>query len=263
MRLALAAALLAAAPAHAADPWVERNKAAILAEYSELLAIPNVATNVADIRRNADHITQMMAKRGLSPKLLEGDSPAVPPAIYGEWKVPGAKRTLVLYAHYDGQPVTPAEWKSTPPFEPKLFSNRLDRGGKPMAWPAPGESMDPEWRIYGRASSDDKLGVMAILSAVDTLRSDGRLPAFNLKIFFEGEEEAGSPNLAALLDKHRETLASDGWVIIDGPAHPSGQPQAVLGVRGMVGVNITVHGPLRPLHSGHYGNWAPNPAMML
>lgn len=263
MRLALAAALFAAAPAQAADPWVERNKAAILAEYSELLAIPNVATNVADIRRNADHIMTMMAKRGLSPKLLEGDSPAVPPAIYGEWKVPGAKRTLVLYAHYDGQPVTPAEWKSTPPFEPKLLSNRLDRGGTALAWPAPGEPIDSDWRIYGRASSDDKLGVMAILSAVDALRSKGRRPAFNLKLFFEGEEEAGSPNLAALLDKHRETLASDGWVIIDGPAHPSGQPQAVLGVRGMVGVNLTVHGPLRPLHSGHYGNWAPNPAMML
>ena len=263
MRLALAAALFAAAPAHAADPWVESNKADILAEYSELLAIPNVATNVADIRRNADHIMAMMARRGLSPKLLEGDSAAVPPAIYGEWKVPGARRTLVLYAHYDGQPVTPADWKSTQPFEPKLFSNRLDRGGTALPWPAAGEAIDPEWRIYGRASSDDKLGVMSILSAVDSLKSKARRPAFNLKIFFEGEEEAGSPNLAALLDKHRETLASDGWVIIDGPAHPSGLPQAVLGVRGVVGVNVTVHGPMRPLHSGHYGNWAPNPAMML
>ena len=115
MRLMITlAAFLVGTPAAAAD------NAAILAEFRALLAIPNVATNVADIRRNADHIMAMMAKRGLSPRLLEGDSANVPPAIYGEWLVPGATRTLVLYAHYDGQPVTPEDWKSTQPFEPKL-----------------------------------------------------------------------------------------------------------------------------------------------
>jgi acetylornithine deacetylase/succinyl-diaminopimelate desuccinylase-like protein len=101
------------------------------------------------------------------------------------------------------------------------------------------------------------------LAAIDALKAEGKRPSFNLKIFFEGEEEQGSPNLGALLDKHRETLKSDGWVIIDGPAHPSGLPQVVLGVRGDVNVHVTVYGPVRPLHSGHYGNWAPNPAMML
>lgn len=262
--MTMMAALLAAAPTHAApSDWVERNRAAILTEYVELLQIPNVASNIPDIRRNADYIMAMMARRGLKPRLLEGDSASVPPAIYGEWMVPGATRTLVLYAHYDGQPVTPEDWKSTKPFEPRFYSGRLDRGGKPLPTPTAGTTIDPDWRIYGRAASDDKLGVMAILSAVDALKADGKGPAFNLKIFFEGEEEAGSPNLSALLDKHRDIIKSDGWVIFDGPAHPSGLPQAVLGARGMVGVNVTVHGPLRPLHSGHYGNWAPNPAMML
>lgn len=254
----LAAALLMAVPAQAAS-----DRATILSEYTELLAIPNVATNVADIRRNADHIMAMMAKRGLSPRLLEGEGPDVPPAIYGEWLVPGAARTLVLYAHYDGQPVTPEDWESTQPFEPKLYSDRLDRGGKAIARPSAGEAIQPDWRIYGRSSSDDKLGVMAILAAVDALKAKGERPAYNLKIFFEGEEEMGSPNLAPLLDRHRETLKSDGWVIIDGPAHPSGVPQLSLGVRGDINVDVTVHGPVRPLHSGHYGNWAPNPAMEL
>jgi acetylornithine deacetylase/succinyl-diaminopimelate desuccinylase-like protein len=251
------AALLGATPVQAAD------QAAILTEYVELVAIPNVATSVTDIRRNADHIMGMMARRGLAPRLLEGDSVNVPPAIYGEWKVPGAKRTLVLYAHYDGQAVTPEDWKSTEPFTPQLYSDRLDRGGQKIAWPTAGQPVDPNWRVYGRAASDDKLGVMAILAAVDALKAAGKKPSFNLKIFLEGEEEQGSPNLGALLDKHRETLKSDGWVIIDGPAHPSGQPQVVLGVRGDVNVHVTVYGPTRPLHSGHYGNWAPNPAMML
>ena len=253
----VAAASLASLPAQAAD------KAMILAEYEALLAIPNVATNVADIRRNADHIMAMMSKRGLSPRLLEGDNANVPPAIYGEWRVPGARRTLVLYAHYDGQPVTPEDWRSTQPFEPKLYSDRLDRGGKVITLPAAGAPVEDDWRIYGRSTSDDKLGVMAILAAVDRLKAEGKQPAYNLKIFFEGEEEMGSPNLAALLARHRDTLKSDGWVIFDGPAHPTGAPQVSLGVRGDVNVDVTVHGPVRPLHSGHYGNWVPNPAMVL
>ena len=261
LKLLLLAATLAAAPAQA-EPSAE-NKQAILSEFTDLLAIPNVATNVADIRRNADHIMAMMARCGLAPRLLEGDDPSVPPAIYGEWLVPGAKRTLVLYAHYDGQAVTPEDWKSTQPFEPKIYTERLDRGGKAIAFPAAGLPIEPDWRIYARAASDDKLGVMAILQAVSTLKAQGKRPAYNLKIFFEGEEEQGSPNLAALLAKHRDTLKSDGWVIFDGPSHPSGAPQVSLGVRGDVNVDVTVHGPTRPLHSGHYGNWVPNPAMVL
>jgi acetylornithine deacetylase/succinyl-diaminopimelate desuccinylase-like protein len=118
-------------------------------------------------------------------------------------------------------------------------------------------------RVYARSASDDKAGVMAILAAVDALRAEGRRPSFNLKIVFEGEEEAGSPNLAALARRHRDVLRSDGWIIVDGPAHQSGPAQLSLGVRGVVGGSLTVYGPVRPLHSGHYGNWAPNPAMML
>ncbi|MGQ0559670.1 MAG: M20/M25/M40 family metallo-hydrolase [Sphingosinicella sp.] len=247
MRWLLALALLLTTTAAAASPreWVERNREAILAEYQPLLAIPNVASNRADIRRNAAHIVAMMARRGLSPRLLESEDGQAPPLIYGEWRVPGAMRTYVLYAHYDGQPVTPADWTVTPPFMPRLI----------------GEG--DQARLYARSASDDKAGVMAILAATDALRAEGRRPGFNLKIVFEGEEEAGSPNLGALLRRHRGTLASDGWIIIDGPAHQTGPPQLVLGVRGDVNMDVTIWGPVRPLHSGHYGNWAPNPAMML
>ncbi len=261
----LALLLLAlATPANAdSRAWVDANRAAILAEYLELLTIPNVASNRADIRRNADHIVAMMARRGLNPRLLESEDGTVPPLIYGEWLVPGARRTLVLYAHYDGQPVTPEDWTVTPPFEPRLFAGAAQAGDPALPLPTDSAAIRDDMRIYGRAASDDKAGVMAILAAVDALRAEGRAPGFNLKIVFEGEEEAGSPNLVALLQRHRETLASDGWIIIDGPAHQSGPPQLSLGVRGDVNVEVTVYGPVRPLHSGHYGNWAPNPAMML
>ncbi|MGE0178895.1 MAG: M20/M25/M40 family metallo-hydrolase [Sphingomonas sp.] len=239
--------LLFSATAAFATPsqWVAANRDAILAEYLELLAIPNVASNRADIRRNADHIMAMMRRRNLAPRLLESEDGQAPPLIYGEWLVPGATRTYVLYAHYDGQPVTPADWQVTPPFAPRIVGEGAGQ------------------RIYARSASDDKAGVMAVLAAVDALRAERRQPAFNLRIVFEGEEEQGSPNLAALLRRHRETLRSDGWVIIDGPAHQSGPHQVSLGVRGDVNMEVTVHGPVRPLHSGHYGNWAPNPAQML
>ena len=264
MRWGLMAMALLAAPVEAkpAD-WIAANRAQILADYVELLAIPNVASDTPNIRRNADRLVEMMRVRGLSPRLLEGDGPSVPPAVYGEWKVPGAKRTLVLYAHYDGQPVTPEDWKSTQPFEPRLLTGRLDKGGKVVPLPKAGEKIDPDWPLYGRAASDDKAGVMAILLAVDALRAEGKAPAFNLKIFLEGEEEAGSPHLGDILARHKSLLQSDGWVIFDGPAHQTGAKQVVLGVRGVLSADITVYGPLRPLHSGHYGNWTPNPAMLL
>lgn len=263
--LLLCGALLwAGTPARAeVRNWVEANRAAILSEYVGLLAIPNVASDTPNIRRNADKLVEMMQARGLEPRLLEGDGPAVPPAVYGEWRVPGARRTLVLYAHYDGQPVAPEEWRASKPFEPTLRSARFDLGGQVLALPKPGQRIDPEWRLYGRAAADDKAGVMAILSAVDALRAEGRSPSVNVKIFFEGEEEAGSPHLAGILSRNKALLASDGWVIFDSPAHPSGAKQVVLGVRGITGADITVYGPKRPLHSGHYGNWAPNPAMSL
>ena len=242
---ALILLVLAATASAAPRDWVAANRQAILDQYLPLLAIPNIASNRADIRRNADHIVAMMRARGLAPRLLESEDGAAPPLIYGEWLVPGATRTYVIYAHYDGQPVTPADWTVTQPFTPRIV----------------GEGAAA--RIYGRSASDDKAGVMAILAAVDALRAEGRSPSFNLRIVLEGEEEAGSPHLAALLRRHRDTLRSDGWVIIDGPAHQSGPPQLSLGVRGDVNMEVTVHGPARPLHSGHYGNWAPNPAQML
>ena len=237
------------------------NEHRILREFVEMLSLPNVASNREDIRRNAAHIVGMMNARGLSPRLLEAAD--APPAVFGEWRTPGATRTLVFYAHYDGQPTDPAKWTETHPWRPALRTAPHDAGGKLIPMPAEGEAINPEWRLYARSASDDKAGVMAILTAVDALRAKNIRPTVNLKFFFEGEEEAGSPNLAAIITRHRELLAADAWIICDGPVHQSGRKQVVFGVRGDTNVDVTVYGPRRPLHSGHYGNWAPNPAMTL
>ena len=235
----------------------------ILKEFLELLAIPNVASDRENIRRNAAAILTMMQRRKLAPRLLETSDPSVPPVVYGEWKTQGATRTLIFYAHYDGQPTDPKQWTGTLPWQPVLRSAALEAGGKLLPNPKAGELINPEWRLYGRSSSDDKAGVMAILSAFDAMIASGMKPTSNLKFFFEGEEEAGSPHLGEILKQNKQLLQSDAWIICDGPVHQSGRKQVVFGVRGDTNVDITVYGAKRPLHSGHYGNWAPNPALIL
>ena len=235
----------------------------ILDEFTRLLEIPNVASDSQNIRRNAEFIREMMQRRGLNPRLLETASRETPPAVYGEWKTPGATHSIVLYAHYDGQPTDPKQWTGTLPWQPVWRSAALESGGKIVELPAGGGALDPEWRLYARSSSDDKAGVMAILTAFDALRAQAITPSLNIKFLFEGEEEAGSPHLGEIISLHKDLLAADAWIICDGPVHQSGRKQVVFGVRGDQNVDVTVYGAKRPLHSGHYGNWAPNPAMLL
>src|SRR6267142_994624 len=163
----------------------------ILDEFTRLLAIPNVASDRQNIRRNADFILEMMQRRGLNPRLLETATKESPPAVYGEWKTPGATHSIVLYAHYDGQPTDPKQWSGTLPWQPVWRSAALESGGTIVTLPANSEPINPEWRLYARSSSDDKAGVMAILTAFDSLKEQGITPSLNIKFLFEGEEEAG------------------------------------------------------------------------
>jgi acetylornithine deacetylase/succinyl-diaminopimelate desuccinylase-like protein len=236
------------------------NEHRILQEFTTLLAIPNVASDVVNIRRNAAHIFQMMKERGLKPRLLETGSQDSPPAVYGEWNTPGATRTLLVYAHYDGQPTDPAQWTSGAPWKPVFYTAALEKGGQesPLFDTGP---INAEWRIYARSASDDKAGVMAILTAFSALK--GTPLTSNIKFFFEGEEEAGSPHLGEIIDRNKQLLEADAWIICDGPVHQSGRKQVVFGARGDINVDLTVYAAKRPLHSGHYGNWSPNPANLL
>src|SRR6478672_6551108 len=239
------------------------NERQMLKEFTDLLAIPNVASDTPNIRRNAEFISEMMKQRSLTPRLLEGTTPNTPPAIYAEWKTPGAQRTLLLYAHYDGQPTDPKEWTTTQPWQPTLAGAATDATGKIVPIPLGTAAFNPEWRIFARSASDDKAGVMAILNAFAALKAKNIPLTSNIKFLFEGEEEAGSPHLGEIIKANRELLAADAWIICDGPVHQSGKKQVVFGARGDVNVDVTVYAAKRPLHSGHYGNWSPNPAMML
>ncbi len=247
---------IAVAASHAAA-----HEQSIVAELRELLALPNVATSDRDIRRNAELLVKMLEKRGINGRVLE--NPSGPVAVYGELSTPGATRTLLFYAHFDGQPPGPeAVWKS-PPFEPTLRAGRAEDGASAIAWADAAHPLPDEARIYARSSSDDKGPIVAMLAAIDALAA-AKIPlSANLKFFLEGEEEAGSPNLARTLATHRELLRSDLWIFGDGPIDPRGFPRLSLGVRGVMTLRLTVFGPASSLHSGHYGNVAPNPGARL
>ena len=233
----------------------------VLHELSEFLALPNLASDEQNIRRNAEHLLAMLARRGIDARLLE--LPGSPPVVYGELATSGARRTLALYAHYDGQPVDPAAWHSDP-WGPVLRDGTLESGAHELAPGSTRASDGPdERRLYARSASDDKAPIVAMLCALDALRANGLAPAVNLEFFFEGEEEAGSPHLAALLRAHAAELHADGWLFCDGPVHASRRMQVYFGARGQVDLELTVYGPARALHSGHYGNWAPNPLALL
>jgi acetylornithine deacetylase/succinyl-diaminopimelate desuccinylase-like protein len=243
----------------AARDWRQKHELPIVQEFFELLSTPNVSSDRGGTRKTAQQIVQMYAKRGVAMRLVE--FPNANPVVFGEIRTPGATRTIALYAHYDGQPLDPKEWVS-PPFTPVLRSGALEKDGQLIPFPA-GVAFNPEWRIYARSASDDKAPIEAIATALDALRSSGVAMKSNIKLVFEGEEEAGSVNLEKILEANRELFAADLWLICDGPVHQSRRQQITFGARGDATVDITLYGPRHELHSGHYGNWAPNPAFEL
>jgi acetylornithine deacetylase/succinyl-diaminopimelate desuccinylase-like protein len=244
----------------AARQWRQQHERAIVDEFVALLAIPDVSSDRANIQRNAETIAAMMEKRGIASKLVT--VPGANPVVFGEIKTPGATRTIVFYAHYDGQPLDPKEW-ATPPFTPTLRDKQFEKDGQVIPLPEAGQPFNPEWRLYARGAADDKAPIIAMLTAVDAIRAAGLKTKSNIKFAFEGEEEAESPNLERTLAENKSLFSGDLWLMCDGPLHQTRRQLITFGARGIVRVNVTVLGPRGELHSGHYGNWAPNPAFLL
>jgi acetylornithine deacetylase/succinyl-diaminopimelate desuccinylase-like protein len=236
--------------AEVVEAHIESRAPDMLREFRELLSLPNVSTSLADMQRNADWIVDYIGERGFTAQTVSAGGA---PYIIAERPAPGATRTVLIYAHFDGQPVEPANW-ATPPFVPTL----KDPDGMVVDW-ADLEQLEDDWRVYARSAGDDKAPVIALMHAIDALESAGIASSVNIKLFLDGEEEFGSPTVASVLREHADKLDADFMLFCDGPMHQSGRRQLVFGVRGDVGVDLTVYGPARPLHSGHYGNWAPHP----
>jgi acetylornithine deacetylase/succinyl-diaminopimelate desuccinylase-like protein len=235
--------LTAAQVAQEVRDYRTNNEDRIIRELSDFLAIPNIASDTANIQKNADHLVELLEARGIETHLFAIKDRG--PVIFGKLNSLTATKTIIFYAHYDGQPVDAAAWSDGgKPFEPTLRSNALEAGGKRIPFPENSPQhpavYNDDTRIYARSASDDKSPIIALLAALDALRAKNIPLTVNLKVILDGEEEAGSPNL-----------------------HQSGRPLVFFGNRGMLGFDITTYGAIRALHSGHYGNWAPNPALEL
>ena len=241
------------------DAWRRAHEPAIVEQLDSLTRLKSIAADPAGRDAAADRLQALLRARGFAVRQLRA-APGTAALVFGSLGSPRATRTVVFYAHYDGQPVTPSQWRSDP-FVP-VMRNGPGAAATDVNWRERTGPLDPEWRLFGRAVADDKASIVAFLAAFDALAAAGHKPAVNVKVVWEGEEEAGSPHLEAILRANREQLASDLWLIGDAPVHQSRTPTLYFGARGSIDLEATVYGPLHALHDGHYGNWVPNPAVM-
>lgn len=250
--LVLACAVSLAAQRPDVKRYVDEHQPAILREFLALVAIPNVRTDLPNIRRNAEQLKAMLDKRKMAAEIW--DTPSTP-MVFGERRSAGAAKTILFYIHFDGQPVDPKAWKQPNPFTPVVRTGSLEDGGEVVADPFSRTTYPDSWRVYARSAGDDKGPIQAFVSALDAL---GDAPTHNIKVILHGEEEGGGPALDAVIKAHGDALRSDVLIILDGPQHPSGKPTIYYGARGGATVNVTVYTAKSAMHSGNYGNWQPD-----
>ena len=224
-------------------------------DLQTFIAHPNFGLNKADITKNINWLETAFRQRGFKTQILETTGN---PLFFAEMKTDPDAPTILFYMHLDGQAVDPTKWDQKDPYQAVI--KKMDDSGEWVAVPENElNQLDAEWRIFGRSASDDKGPIIAFLHSMDHLKAKNTSPKFNVKVILDSEEELGSKPLAAAVKKNKETLSADALIINDGPVHLSGKPTLVFGCRGITTVNFTVYGPIKPQHSGHYGNYAPNP----
>jgi len=225
--------------------------------YREFLSLPNDANYPDDIMRMVEWMEVAFSSRGFATQRIATEGS---PLLYAERQVSGDARTVLVYLQSDGQPVDPAAWFQEDAYTPVLKERSADGTYERIPWELTENAFDPDWRVFARSASDSKGPMTQFLVAVELLDKGGFRPDYNLKVIVDTEEEMGSPNLPDAVAENRDLLASDLLLIFDGPPHPSNKPTVGFGARGIVTVTLVTYGPKVPQHSGHYGNFVPNPA---
>lgn len=229
-----------------------------IALYREFLSLPNDANYPDDITQLVEWMDDAFASRGFDVRRIET---AGSPLLLAERHQSDNLPTLLIYLQSDGQPVDPTAWFQEDPYTPVLKAPGPDGGYDRVPWDILDNSYHPDWRVFARSASDSKGPMTQFLVAVELLDNAGFEADYNLKVIIDTEEEMGSPNLPEAVIDNRESLAADLLLIFDGPPHPSNRPTVGFGARGIVTVTLTTYGPIVPQHSGHYGNYVPNPAL--
>ncbi|MBR9853422.1 MAG: M20/M25/M40 family metallo-hydrolase [Algicola sp.] len=228
-------------------------------EIREFIAIPNDALDAADIDRNIMWLKRKFGDRGFNSAVLETEGL---PLFFAATPMSGDKPTVLIYMHFDGQSVEPSKWDQPNPYNVVLKAPK-DGGFETISFDELGDDINYDWRLFGRSTSDDKSPIVMLLNAMDLLKKDDKEIPFNIKVILDSEEEKGSKPLPAAVKQYRELLESDFLMIVDGPVHTSENPTVVYGCRGITTLTLTTYGPIKPQHSGHYGNYAPNPGFQL
>lgn len=225
----------------------------------ELLSIPNDAFYPEDIEKNVLLCEKEFGKRGFSTQRI---STSHAPLLLAERKHLKAKKTVLIYLQLDGQPVDSTRWFQESPYKPVVKRKNENNEWEQAVWDFE-NSMDDDWRIFARSASDAKGPVAMFLAALDAAASKKIVPNYNIKVIMDFEEEMGSPRLPNAVTQNAEILKADMLIIFDGPRHISNKPTLTFGARGIATITLTTYGPVVPQHSGHFGNYAPNPALRL
>lgn len=242
------------------DRLIQKGLPETIEEHRELVSIPNDAQFPEDMPKNVAWLEKAFQKRDFQTEVLEAGKV---PIFFAKKVIDENKPTVLFYMHYDGQPVAPAKWEQADPFQPVLKKQNEDGSFSIIDYEMINEKFDPNWRVFARSAADDKGPIIMFLEALDIMKATNTPLAFNVKILLDGEEEKGSAGLKSTMEQYKRRYAADRLIIMDGPAHPTNTPTLMFGCRGIASATLTVYGARVPQHSGHFGNYAPNPVFRL
>ncbi|MEQ6124651.1 M20/M25/M40 family metallo-hydrolase [Pseudotenacibaculum sp. MALMAid0570] len=242
------------------DAKINQKFPEVLKNHKELVSIPNLPLNVEKMNENIQWVKRHYEKVGFKVSELESSTL---PVLLAERIINPKLKTVLFYFHLDGQSVNPKMWNQKDPFIPVLKEQGNNGDWKSISWSKLNGKINDDWRIFARSAADDKAPIVMFLSAMELLQAQKLQPQFNIKIIFDLEEEYGSKAFLSTLSKYKKRYAADYMIIMDGPAHNSNQPTLTFGCRGIARFSITTYGSKLPQHSGHYGNYVPNPVFRL
>ncbi len=225
----------------------------------KLLSIPNDAFYPNDIEKNVAWCESAFAKRGFTHTRIQTETA---PLLLAERRHKNAKKTVLIYLQLDGQPVDSTRWFQESPYTPTLKKKNLKDEWEVVSWDKI-INYEDDWRVFARSASDAKGPVAMFLTALDAAAEAKIRPNYNIKVIMDFEEELGSPRLPKAVRNNAELLQADMLIIYDGPRHITNRPTLTFGARGIATITLTTYGPAVPQHSGHFGNYAPNPALRL
>lgn len=237
-----------------------KNKDSALEFFKTFLALPNDANKSEDIVALLNWIEPEFKASGFVTKRIKTKGS---PVLYAENNVKNAKGTVLVYLQADGQPVSPSKWEQDNPYNPTLKRRIGNDSWEKVEWSAINSITSSELRIFSRSASDSKGPMAQFIYGIRALNNYGWKRDFNLKVIVDTEEELGSPNLAEMVSNYKDLLKADMLMVFDGPPHISNKPTLNFGARGIMLLELKVHGPKIPQHSGHMGNFVPNPAFKL